>query len=42
LDDAATVVRNPERVWLRVMDQTVTGGMALLEGVRKFLQTEAP
>jgi len=24
------------------MDQTVTGGMALLEGVGKFLQTEAP
>jgi uncharacterized protein (DUF885 family) len=42
LDEAAAVVRNPERVWLRVMDQTVTGGMALLEGVRRFLQTQAP
>jgi uncharacterized protein (DUF885 family) len=42
LDEAAAVVRAPERVWLRVMDQTVTGGMSLLEGVRKFLQTEAP
>ena len=42
LDEAAAVVRNPERVWLRVMEQTVTGGMALLEGVGKFLQTVAP
>ena len=33
LDEAAAVVRNPERVWLRVMEQTVAGGMALLEGV---------
>jgi uncharacterized protein (DUF885 family) len=39
LDDAAAVIRNPERVWLRVMEQTVTGGMALLEGVGQFLQT---
>jgi hypothetical protein len=36
------VVRNPERVWLRVMEQTVAGGMALLKGVGKFLQTAAP
>ena len=42
LDEAATVVRNPEQVWLRVMEQTVTGGMALLEGVRIFLQTVSP
>ena len=42
LDEAAAVVRNPERVWLRVMEQTVAGGMALLEGVGKFLQTAAP
>ncbi|MCX6928871.1 MAG: DUF885 domain-containing protein [Verrucomicrobia bacterium] len=39
LDGAAAVVRNPERVWLRVMEQTVTGGMALLEGVGKFFKT---
>jgi uncharacterized protein (DUF885 family) len=41
LDEAAAVVRSPERVWLRVMEQTVTGGLALLEGVGKFLQTAA-
>src|SRR5664279_5831098 len=28
LDEAAAVVRNPERIWLRVMEQTVMGGMA--------------
>ena len=27
LDEAAAVVRSPERVWLRVMEQTVAGGM---------------
>ena len=32
LDEAAAVVRNPERVWLRVMEQTVAGGMELLTG----------
>ena len=42
LDEAAVVVRSPERVWLRVMEQTVAGGMELLEGVGKFLQTVAP
>ncbi len=42
LDEAAPVVRHPERVWLRVMEQAVMGGMALLEGVGKFLQTAAP
>jgi uncharacterized protein (DUF885 family) len=38
LDEAAPAVRQPEQVWLRVMEQTVAGGMALLEGVRKFLR----
>jgi uncharacterized protein (DUF885 family) len=42
LDEAAAVVRNPERVWLRVMERTVTGGMALLEGVGTFLRVVAP
>ena len=37
LDGAAAVVSKPELVWLRVMEQTVDGGMALLEGVQKFL-----
>ena len=42
LDEAAPVVRNPERVWLRVMEQSVTGGMALLEGVGQLLQKATP
>jgi uncharacterized protein (DUF885 family) len=42
LDQAAGVVRHPERVWLRVMEQAVAGGMALLEGVGRFLQTAGP
>ena len=42
LDEAAAVVRSPERVWLRVMEQTVAGGMSLLEGVRKFFQAAGP
>src|SRR5664279_2698754 len=42
LDEAAAAVRNPEPVWLRVMEQTVAGGMELLKGVGKFLQTAAP
>ena len=42
LDEAAPVVRRPEQVWLRVMEQTVAGGMALLEGVRQFLRSAAP
>jgi uncharacterized protein (DUF885 family) len=42
LDEASAVVRNPERVWLRVMEQTVAGGAALLAGVGKFLQTVEP
>src|ERR1035438_5794591 len=42
LDEAGPVVRRPEQVWLRVMEQTVAGGMALVEGVGKFLQTVAP
>ena len=42
LDEAAPVVRRPEPVWLRVMEQTVAGGMALLEGVRQFLRNADP
>jgi uncharacterized protein (DUF885 family) len=42
LDEAAAVIRRPEQVWRRVMEQTVQGGMALLEAVEKFLQQAAP
>ncbi len=37
LDDGAAVLQKPERVWLRIMEQSVAGGAVLLEGVRKFL-----
>ena len=42
LDEAARVVRRPERVWRRVMEQNVSGGQALLDGVAKFLQGASP
>lgn len=37
LDEASTTVRQPERVWLNVMEQSVAGGQVLLDGVSKFL-----
>jgi uncharacterized protein (DUF885 family) len=37
LDEAAATVHRPERVWLRVMEQSVTGGQVLLDGVKSFL-----
>ena len=42
LAEAAAVVRRPERVWLRVMEQTVSGGATLLEAVAKFLGSVEP
>lgn len=42
LEEAATLIDKPERVWLRVMEQTVAGGAALLEGVETFLQGVQP
>ncbi|MEK7706448.1 MAG: DUF885 domain-containing protein [Verrucomicrobiota bacterium] len=42
LEEAATLIDKPERVWLRVMEQTVAGGAALLEGVETFLQSVQP
>src|SRR5690349_622719 len=42
LDQAAATVRHPERVWLRVMEQSVSGGPILLAGVKKFLDGVAP
>jgi uncharacterized protein (DUF885 family) len=38
LGEATTVIYQPERVWLRMMEHTVAGGEALLRGVRTFLQ----
>ncbi|HEY9174567.1 MAG TPA: DUF885 domain-containing protein [Verrucomicrobiae bacterium] len=37
LDEAASLVTTPERVWLRVMEQTVAGAAALLKGTEQFL-----
>lgn len=42
LDEAAAMLRKPERVWLRVMEQSVAGSVVLLEGVRKFLRANSP
>jgi uncharacterized protein (DUF885 family) len=42
LAEAAETLRTPERVWLRVMEQTVQGGAVLLEGVRTFLAGTDP
>jgi uncharacterized protein (DUF885 family) len=37
LDEASATVRNPERVWLNMMEQSVAGGQVLLDGVKQFL-----
>jgi uncharacterized protein (DUF885 family) len=37
LEAAAKVIRKPERVWLRVMEQTVSGSPALFSGIAQFL-----
>jgi uncharacterized protein (DUF885 family) len=42
LEEAAALIDKPERVWLRVMEQTVAGGAALLEGVGTFLHGVRP
>jgi uncharacterized protein (DUF885 family) len=42
LAEAAETVLHPERVWLRVMEQTVRGGEVLLQGVAGFLAETYP
>ena len=42
LAEAAAVVRNPERVWLRVMEHTVEGATTLLQAVKQFLTAAQP
>jgi uncharacterized protein (DUF885 family) len=42
LDEATAVLRNPERVWLRVMEHTVEGATTLLQAVNQFLTTAQP
>jgi uncharacterized protein (DUF885 family) len=38
LDEASLAILKPERVWLNVMKQTVSGSAALLEGAAAFLR----
>jgi uncharacterized protein (DUF885 family) len=38
LEGAQRAIRNPERVWLRVMEQTIEGSQALLDGVAAVLR----
>ena len=40
LAEAGTAIHQPERVWLRVMQQTVAGAPALLHGVEEFLASK--
>ena len=42
LGAAAPIIQRPERVWLRVMEQTVAGAPALLAGIGAFLAQTAP
>lgn len=42
LDEAASLIRKPERVWQRVMEQTVAGSAALLRGAEQFLAEANP
>src|SRR4051812_5290430 len=42
LTEGAVLVETPERVWLRVMEQTVSGAEDLFEAVKTFLQKNRP
>ncbi len=42
LDEAATLIQQPEAVWRRVMEQTVAGGEALLKSAAEFLAKVKP
>ena len=42
LTEAGKLIRKPEVVWLRVMEQTVAGSEALLDGAEKFLAANKP
>jgi len=42
LEEAAGLMRRPEPVWLRVMEEAVAGAQALLQGVAEFLQDSHP
>jgi uncharacterized protein (DUF885 family) len=42
LAEAQSALKRPEAVWLRVMEQTVSGGKDLFDGVRVFLKANQP
>ncbi len=42
LEEAVGLIVQPERVWLRVMEQTVEGAAALLKGTEQFLSKTQP
>lgn len=42
LDESATLIKNPESVWLRVMEQSVEGSAELLKGAEQFLSAHQP
>lgn len=42
LDESATLLGAPEAVWLRVMEQTVAGSPALLDGAKQLLAKTSP
>lgn len=42
LDRAGSLAKTPERVWLRVMEQTVSGGLALVDSIAQFLAKADP
>lgn len=42
LDEAATLIQQPEVVWLRMMRETIDGSPSLFEAVREFLAKAEP
>ncbi|MSU59695.1 MAG: DUF885 domain-containing protein [Pedosphaera sp.] len=42
LDEATRLIKKPEAVWLRVMEQTIAGSGALLAGAKEFLAKTQP
>src|SRR5581483_8026573 len=42
LEESATLIKRPEPVWLRIMEQTAAGAGALFDAVAKFLEQTGP
>ena len=42
LEQASSLPKTPERVWAKVMEETVAGGAVLLDGVKEFLEKADP